>query len=191
MTYVIEHLLTPIILVVSVVAAFLGIRNAREISRKKATIDLIDRFESTAFYQKINSTFSYYRNTDSFHRLHNPIEPKEKSERREVLDFLNHYELVAIGIEQRVLDEQMYKYWMCGPMVRDWNAAADFIQRERWKYDKIKCDWSYYEKSYENYERISHRLSPDAKKIGKDYSPPPTGPAGPGDEFIPKSKKEG
>jgi Domain of unknown function (DUF4760) len=45
-------------------------------------------------------------------------------------DYINHYELVAIGIRSNILDERMYRTWMEGPFVRDFNSAADFIQSE-------------------------------------------------------------
>ncbi|MEM8653995.1 MAG: DUF4760 domain-containing protein [Pseudomonadota bacterium] len=171
--------------ILSAIFAFFSIRSAREIARKNATINMIEKVEATAHYRKLYSTFSYYKRLNSFDRLYDPVEQKDKSDRQDVLDFLNHYELVAIGIEKNVLDFDIYRLWMRGPFVSHWNAAADFIQRIRWKYDDGKDSWSYYTDAFSSFQRVALRFSPDAINLNANYAAHPEQPQGPSDEPIP------
>ncbi len=79
---------------------------------------------------------------------------------------------------------------MLGPFVRDWNAAADFVQRERWKWDEEKRKWTYRARLFENYQAVARMWSYEAKNINKNSSPPPEAPSGPGDEALPETNGE-
>jgi len=146
---------------------------------------MIEKVESTHHYQLLHAAFSYHRRQDTFARLHDPQETKDKSERQSVLDYLNHYELVSIGLQKRILDDKIYRDWMRGPFVRDWNAAATFIQRERWKWDEEKKDWHYHYPLFENYQAVATRWSDEAIILIEDEKDRPKSPAGPGDEALP------
>lgn len=182
---------SPIILIVGVIVATKNIASARETARKKATLDMIEKVESMPHYRAMHATFSYHRKLKSFDRLHDPSEVKDKTERTNVLDYLNHYELVGIGIAEDILDEDFYKNWMRGPFVRDWNAAADFVQRERWKFDEGRKKWVYNEQLFEHFQMYATRWSTDAVKLDAKFAGPPDKPAGPGDEAYPKDESRG
>jgi len=171
--------------ILSALFAFFSIRSAREISRKNATLNMIEKVEATAHYRQLYSTFSYYKRLGSFDRLYDPTEQKDKSDRQDVIDFLNHYELVAIGIEKKVLDAGIYRFWMRGPFVSHWNAAAPLINRIRWKYDSDTKTWSYYAEAFAAYQRVALRFSPEAKDLTEKSSDPPETPQGPSDDPIP------
>ncbi len=171
----------------SAVVALLGVRSARATARQRATLDLIEKVESTPHYRGLHSVFSYHRRQSTFDRLHDPLEEKDKDERQKVLDYLNHYELVAIGIRHAILDGKIYKAWMLGPFVRDWNASAAFIQRERWKWDANGASWIYHARLYENYQSVAQTWSTDATDIDEGASRPPRAPSGPGDEALPEA----
>src|SRR4028119_212047 len=149
--------ITPALVFVSAIIAFLAMLNARHLARERATLDLIEKVESGEHYRNITQTFSDLRRGAGFAHLSRP-KPEDEKARRCVNDYLNHYELVAIGILKGMLDESVYRDWMRGPFVRDWNAAADFIQRERWKRDD-DGEWKYYAKTFMNYEVIARRWS--------------------------------
>lgn len=178
-------LLSPIVLIIGVQVARRNIASAKETARKKATLDMIEKVESMPHYRSMHATFSYHRNLDSFSRLHTPQEAKDKDERTNVLDYLNHYELVSIGIDQGILDEDFYKKWMKGPFVRDWNAAVDFIQRERWKYDASEKAWGYRSQLFEHFQRYATAWSEEAVCLNEKTEGPPPIPQGPGDEHLP------
>jgi len=138
-------------------------------------------------YRGLHAVFSYHRRQNSFSRLHSPTEEKDKAERQSVLDYLNHYKLVAIGIREDILDADIYRDWMLSPFVRDWNAAADFIQRERWKWDSDKRTWTYHKPLFTNYQAVARLWSSEAVDLSEAYSVPPQAPSGPGDEAFPET----
>lgn len=108
------------------------IRANQDIARKRATLDLIERSESTEFYLSIYAAFREVLATGAgFDEIKNPEMPAMKEQRRKVIAFLNHYELVAIGIEQGILDEDLYRDFMRGTVVRHWLRAQGFVQHLR------------------------------------------------------------
>lgn len=181
--------LSPLVLIVGVHVARTNIASAKDTARKKATLDMIEKVESMPHYRSMHNTFAYHRNQESFDRLHNPQEAKDQSERTNVLDYLNHYELVSIGISKEILDEEFYKSWMRGPFVRDWNAAADFVQRERWKHDEKSNNWEYHAQLFEHFQHYATSWSSEAICLNQETSRPPANPKGPGDEALPDGEK--
>lgn len=184
------QVLAPVIISISVIVAICGVLSARATARQRATLDMIEKVESTQHYQALHAAFSYHRRQLSFGRLHDPQETKDKSERQSVLDYINHYELVSIGIRKKILDDQIYREWMRGPFVRDWNAASSFIQRERWKWDEEAKDFDYHAVLYENFQVVAKRWSNEAVDLNKSLGGKPKTPAGPGDEALPNGDSD-
>jgi Domain of unknown function (DUF4760) len=108
---------------------------------------MIEKVESTTFYRDNHRAFLDHRKKNSFADLHGrPY--GQMDERHKVTDYLSHYEIVSMGIRSRILDERFYKNSMRSAFVRDWDAAADLIQRERWR--KIDGKGAYNYKLYEH-----------------------------------------
>jgi hypothetical protein len=158
----------------------------RKIARQRATLDFIEKVESGEHYRKIVHTFTELRRGVGFAHLSNPQTDEDEKTRLCVNDYMNHYEMVAIGISAGILDEAIYRNWMRGPFVRDWNAAAQWIQRERWKRQE-DGSWEYYEKIFENYGYWACRWSHEAVVLDEEFSgPPPDAEAeAPGAEPLP------
>ena len=154
-------------------------------------LDMIEKVESTPHYRAMHAVFSYRRQNDSYGKLHNPKDEKDKADRQSILDYLNHYELVSIGIRKNILDAEIYKEWMSGPFIRDWNAASDFIQRERWKWDEAGGKWSYRNSLFENYQATATDWSAEARILSASLEGPPKAPGGPGDERLPDNDSAG
>jgi hypothetical protein len=180
---VIVSFLPPLVALLALVVAW---RTAIWVARQKATIDLIEKSESTTVYRENSVRFSELRRGPGFLHLADPQSDGDRRDRRHVLDHLNHYELVALGIRRGVLSSGFYKRWMGGPFVRDWNAALDFIEVERWKCAPGEAE-RYDPKVFQNFERIARRWSP------RDARPPlgvggrrPAVLAGPGAELLPE-----
>lgn len=169
-------LVGPGVIAVSAFIAVLSLISAQRIARTKATLDLIEKVESTPHYQQLHATFAYFKRTDSFDRLHTPKEDKDRADRAAVNGFLSHYELVSIGIEKNILDESFYRDWMETPFVRDWNAAAKFIQRERWRLNENGTDYEYYPRLFEYYGRVAQKFSDDAVVLDESYGDKPSLP---------------
>ena len=169
--------------IVSAIIALRALRNTRSVARQKATLDLIEKRESTEHYRAISRTYFELQSGPGFMHLVDPT-PDDKPLRKSVFDYLNHYEIIAIGIRQDILDERIYRAWMEGAFVRDWNAASEFIQRQRWKH--ADGAWQYRASIYENYQHVACRWSKDAIRLTQNSFPPPNHPAGPGDTPLPK-----
>ena len=178
--------ITPALVAISTIVAFLALVNTRRLARRKATLDLIEKVESTDHYRDLNSTFSRLRRGVGFAHLSNPSTEADQVDRAKVNDYLNHYELVSVGILQRILDEAFYRTWMRAPFVRDWNAAVDFVQSERWR---LATDgtWTYNEKIFCNYQKMARRWSREALNPDNSYGARPSlaDAGGPGDDPLP------
>lgn len=157
--------ITPTILLLSSTIALLALWNARIVAREKATIDLIEKVESTPHYRALNNRFSELRRSGDFLHLVDPVPDDHAPDRAALIDYLNHYELIALGINRRILDERFYYRWMRGAFVRDWNAAAAWIQRERWQQHGRR--WKYHGRTYAQYQRVACRWSRQARRLSR------------------------
>lgn len=172
------------IILISALIALFGIFRARDTARKSATLSLIEKFETTPHYREMARVFRYHRVKRTLNTLHSPEEGKDREDRTKVQDYLNHYELIAIGIVTNILDAKTYRLWMESAFIRDWNEAADYIQRERWKFDKLRNEWEYQHSLYQNFQKIALRWNPAVKHIDETSSLPPENPQGPGDRSL-------
>jgi hypothetical protein len=184
--------ITPALVALSAIIAFIAMLNARRVAKERATLDLIEKVESGDHYRKITKTFSELRRGRGFAHLSNPKLEEDKEARRCVNDYLNHYELVSIGILSGLLDETVYRSWMRGPFVRDWNAASDWVQRERWK-RQDDGTWEYYGQVFMNYEIVARKWSHEAKALDETSGgpPPEIEAGGPSDEPLPAATEDG
>ncbi|SEP85030.1 protein of unknown function [Devosia sp. YR412] len=177
---------TPILVAISASIAVWGIIWARSVACMRATLDIIEKTESTEHYRGLNKTFSARRKANSFQELHHPgADAALSTERTNVIDYLNHYELVSIGLLRNLLDFKIYKDWIGGPFVRDWNAAADFIQQERWQWDDKTSRWLYRERAFSNFAKVARKMSKEARILTQETSRPPAAPEGPNDAALP------
>lgn len=170
---------------VSLMAALHGFRVTRSVARMRATLDLIEKAESTDYYRNLTKTFSRLRRGRGFSHLNDPTE-KDREDRLQLIAYLNHYEIVAIGIRRGILDDDTYREWISGTLVRDWNAVAAFVQRERWKWDPEAEVWLYADQVYEAFQALATRWSPDsAARADAESTPVPAKPSGSSDAPIP------
>lgn len=132
-----RFLVVPLIaVVVSAITAFLvarlTIRANQDIARKRATLDLIERSMSTEHYLAIHAAFRESLGRKAgLEEIIAPSLPAMSDQRRKVIAFLNHYELIAIGIGQGVLDEDLYRTYMRSTVVRHWYNARPFVRHLR------------------------------------------------------------
>ena len=62
---------------------------------------------------------------------------------------LNDYELIALGINSAILDEQFYFNLLRGALLEDWSAAKPFVQEVRRRYN--------YEQYFKGFEELADR----------------------------------
>src|SRR5262245_12979175 len=98
--------LTPAVallsLVVTALIAIRALRTTRAVARQRATLDLIEKRESTEHYRALSRTFFELQKGAGFMHLVDPS-PDDKPIRKLVFDYLNHYEIIAIGIREDIL----------------------------------------------------------------------------------------
>lgn len=184
-------LLGPAIVLLSASIAFYGVLTAKSIARKRATLDFIEKVESIEHYRKLAETFSRMRTSAGFSKLHTPTSDAEHADRRSVFDYINQYELVSIGIAQKILDEKFYRQWMASAFVRDWNTVSDFVQRERWKWNAALQTWEYADNLFDNFQTYACRWSKQAVALNKASSQPPPKAQGVGDQALPELATHG
>ena len=100
-------------------------------ARMRATLDLIERTESQEYYQELATNFKDVRDSNCFEALENRTNKAIQEQRSDVLAFLNHYELIAVGCHNKVLDKVFYSQFMRSAVVRDWRAAEKFVNALR------------------------------------------------------------
>ena len=133
----------------------------KEIARKRATLDLLERSESTEYYQSIYSAFLDARKSaDGFAPLMDPGSEVLRDRRRKVVNFLNHYELIAIGIRNGILDEGLCKEFMRSIVVRDWVAVQDFVLHIRAPTPDSGTEVTA-NLAFSEFERLAHKWAPE------------------------------
>ena len=155
--------------------AFRTISSNRAIARRRATIDIIEEVEYSDQYAEAQSAFKYCAQK-GFDGIADPATPEDQERRAKVLRYLNHYELVSIGIKSNTIDETIYKNWMATSLIREWNIAAQHIQNERWNFNKAKNKWEYKSSLYQHFGDVARAWSPDAVVLSENFSAPPDTP---------------
>lgn len=187
-------IVTPVLVFASAIIAWRSLRNTRAVAKQRATLDLIEKAESTDHYRRLSTAFARARRENKFAILNDPPTPDDRELRQAVLDYFNHYELVAIGIDHDILDETIYRAWMQSHVVMEWNAAAVFIQNERWRLNADKSDFEYRGELFGNLQRAVCRWSGDAVRLtaqtgAKPVVTPDTNVDAPGDIPLPATNQ--
>lgn len=162
-------------LVTAVIAAWLAlqsIENAREIARRKATLDLIEKTESSEHYRQLFETFLRIKREGLFPHMVDKSVTGLLPERGALIDYLNHYELVAISIRNGVLDADMYRLWMQTAFVDTWNDAAHWVQAIRMRGRSAADPAAYNHKAYEHFAHMAALWSPSARLLDADGPQP-------------------
>lgn len=175
-------IITACVILASGVIAIIGIRINNSIAKRRATIDFIEAYESGAVYRDANRRFRELRLSSVGDFVGNPTPAKTGTmrelagttdqgllqDREHINNFLNHHELLAIGMNRRALDEKFYRTWMEGPVIRDWTAAQPYIQRERWKLNEEGNDFIYRADIWCKFEALAIKWSRKKIKILTD-----------------------
>ena len=113
----------------------------RAIARRKATLDLIIMSETAEFFRTLTTNLNTIRDENpdgiasvipiltkkvaKFKRNFDPENPPLISQDelvvfKTVQSYLNYYELIAVGIDNRILDEKFYCNWMQSNFISTW-----------------------------------------------------------------------
>jgi hypothetical protein len=113
------------------IIAIRAINANRAVARLRATLDTIERSESQDHYKKLAIAFREFRRTNAVERVLNPQTDDDRALRTDVLMFLNHYELIAVGFRSGVVDKSFYAEYMRGTVLRNWRTVKPLIERMR------------------------------------------------------------
>ena len=122
----------PIFLLISIGVAIWGYFLVRAATMRRATLDLIEQSESSEYYRQNIELFSELVTKGHDVLLGTLSMRADRRVRDRVLAHLNHFELIAIGIEKNILDKKFYEDWMKSGYLDAWAKASDFIQQARY-----------------------------------------------------------
>ena len=74
------------------------------------------------------------------------IKAPSTAEKQDVLAWMNHHEIIAIGIAHRALDKRLYFAWFETMYLSDWELARNFVRTFRDKEDRAKGAFVAFEK---------------------------------------------
>lgn len=132
----------------------------RGMARKRATLDVLIKLESDEYYQKVSATFRDVRDGPGLDSLVNPRSEREKSELLDVQSFLNHYELICVGIIECTLDEAFLYQWFRGTFIHHWHDSKSFVEKVR-DSSKNRNIFQQYERFADAWDRNRFVTRPD------------------------------
>ncbi len=83
--------------------------------------------------------------------------------------YLNHYEMIALGIKHNLLSEKIFREWMGRSCVRDWNTVAHFIHEDRKSPARNKEGVRYDDNLYKHFQWLARRIDSDAISLPEHF----------------------
>ncbi len=134
--------------IVSVTVAFIVFRYTRNANRRRATLDMVMKTlldnEARNSYSKFKALLRLDQNTDDCFKLESLVDPSttDIEQRGLILQQLNVYELMSLGINRGLFDESFYKRWYHNQFMMDYEAASVFIKGAQKRKSSIYCEYS-------------------------------------------------
>lgn len=119
----------------------------RRANRRRATLDMVMRSfldeRGTKLYDEFKILVRKDQNTSDTFSLIDLVEhtAKNETDRNVVIDQLNIYELVALGIRRGVFDEKFYKLWFHRQFTRDFGHVSELIMQIQKKRPSTYCEF--------------------------------------------------
>lgn len=117
--------------------AFLAILSHRRTTARKTTLDFILNRElhDPSWLDLRLRVFPILNEQSRWERL---IDTPSNPEKQDVFAWLNHHEIIAVGISHRALDRDLYFNWLEQTYRDDWELACDFVSTFRRQAKKNK-----------------------------------------------------
>ena len=135
-----------IIALISVTIAYVAYRSTRASARRRATLDMV---MNTLLDEDVRSDYRKFRNLVREHAdqatefdMAGLAEDDAigNSNRNIVLQQLNIYELMALGIRRGLFDEAVYKRWYHNQFMMDYEGAKSLIEAVQKKKASLYCE---------------------------------------------------
>lgn len=138
-------------LVAAAIAGFIVIRYHAIISRREATIRMVDfqLEEGREGYQEFKDLMKTAEEAGPEITEYAIETSDTKAGRDIILAQLNRYELISLGIKQKVFSERFYKRWFYSQFTRDFAKLTPFIETTRTHYNNMAY--------YCEFESLAHR----------------------------------
>ena len=142
-------LVSLLALCVTIWLAYRQVKKQRQLTADRATLNFIaDREIHNPEWRRIEAVFfeqmnpGEEANEPTWKQLINPSTRRAREDAIDVRTFLNHYELVAIGITEKIINERLYADWYKTSYVRIWQKASAFVCAIRKEKDskRIYCN---------------------------------------------------
>lgn len=179
--YDMSGFITPsLVFLGAVFAAMVAVRNtnaAGNLARDKATLDLILKEETDQFILEKRKNFLTLRSKGNLvtwalnwgEGKHKPLpdnsseatqeQQEEMTNAHDAIGFvLNKYEMIAIGVRNKILSEKIYDEWLGTTIINDWHELAPFVAQIRESYNRPNL--------YKNFEKFTKTLEEKHREQG-------------------------
>jgi hypothetical protein len=136
--------------------AAVSIMQSRKTARTKATLDLVLNHQESEYRETLANEFRQYRDDES--GLKSILENNHSAiiaSKSKIFEFLNYYEVISVGFDHGILDQQFYYQFWKSPFIRDWNSSKDFIKLLQKTNPKIFENFEKYALAWEKDELYS------------------------------------
>lgn len=108
---------------------------ARKTTRERETVALIFKFHWDNDYIRARNVFKRVRDSDTglvaCINGNNSKDQKDQTDYDAVLQIMNHYEMISVGINSGILSAEIYDRYYRTRFVKDWIEAKALIAEER------------------------------------------------------------
>ena len=126
-----ETLLALLALGVTIYLAYRQLKKQRSIAADRATLNFIATHEiHNADWHRIEGVFHDWMRDRDPPPWKDLLEAERDRARKDAVDvysYLNHFELVAIAVEEGIVSERLYAKWYRSSYVETWKLAKDFV----------------------------------------------------------------
>lgn len=103
------------------------IGSAKHTARLTQTLTLITNLQTNSHWKENRIEFIKLRESKEIRKHAN----QDTEDAQCIRQYLNHYELIALGIDLGIIEYSMYKRYYRGTIIRDWNECYPFVEDER------------------------------------------------------------
>ncbi len=103
----------------------------RRIARRRATLDLILHIESDGDLIKSRNAFTEIKKSNVRSSTHGKEELRASDEAGHIRTVLNINELVAVSIQEGVIDESVFRRWFNSAFIDDYKSMTGYIEETR------------------------------------------------------------
>ena len=156
----VDHHVATVAVVASAVGALWIVIASHRISRRRATLDIILQTESDKDLIRARKIFTRILEGNEKPEFWGMKENRKSDEAHAIRTVLNIHELMAVSIQEGVIDERVWRRWYNRGYISDYNEMVGYIKQVRaWKNNPAL---------YKEFELLAQRWERDQRW----YAPP-------------------